>query len=173
LEAELNAKRTCGPFLTSEKFYRRTRKGVNRFSRSAILALMESKRPAEAGRSFTGLVLGLRRLANRPDQPAGRLDRFLGLPPRPVLLNLSPHTQRHSTLCCHYANRAGRTLQCLGDFGHAFLIVRHRLQCATRETHYRGQAHACLSILTGGEPPSLDLLVFQLGGTAPDLENTD
>jgi uncharacterized damage-inducible protein DinB len=38
------------------------------------------------------------------------------------------------------------------------------------QTHHRGQAHACLSILTGGEPPSLDLLVFQRGGTAPDLE---
>jgi hypothetical protein len=25
------------------------------------------------------------------------------------------------------------------------------------------QTHACLSILTGGEPPSLDLLVFQRG----------
>src|SRR4051794_4275912 len=38
------------------------------------------------------------------------------------------------------------------------------------QTHHRGQAHACLSILTGDEPPSLDLLVFQRGGTAPDLE---
>ena len=38
------------------------------------------------------------------------------------------------------------------------------------QAHYRGQACACLSILTGDEPPSLDLLVFQRGGTAPDLE---
>jgi uncharacterized damage-inducible protein DinB len=38
------------------------------------------------------------------------------------------------------------------------------------QTHHRGQAHACLSILTGSEPPSLDLLVFQTGGVAPDLE---
>src|SRR5438876_5437934 len=37
------------------------------------------------------------------------------------------------------------------------------------QTHHRGQAHACLSILTGGEPPSLDLLAFQRGATAPDL----
>jgi uncharacterized damage-inducible protein DinB len=29
------------------------------------------------------------------------------------------------------------------------------------QTHHRGQAHACLSILTGGEPPSLDLIAFQ------------
>jgi uncharacterized damage-inducible protein DinB len=38
------------------------------------------------------------------------------------------------------------------------------------QTHHRGQAHACLSILTGGEPPSLDILAFQRGGTAPDLQ---
>ena len=29
------------------------------------------------------------------------------------------------------------------------------------------QAHACLSILTGSEPPALDFLVFQRGGSAP------
>jgi len=38
------------------------------------------------------------------------------------------------------------------------------------QTHHRGQAHGCLSILTGAEPPVLDLLAFQRGGTAPDLE---
>lgn len=37
------------------------------------------------------------------------------------------------------------------------------------QTHHRGQAHACLSILTGAEPPTLDLLAFQRGVTAPDL----
>jgi uncharacterized damage-inducible protein DinB len=44
------------------------------------------------------------------------------------------------------------------------------LHLFNHQTHHRGQAHACLSILTGGEPPSLDLLVFQRGGTAPKLE---
>jgi uncharacterized damage-inducible protein DinB len=44
------------------------------------------------------------------------------------------------------------------------------LHLFNHQTHHRGQAHACLSILTGGEPPSLDLLVFQRGGTTPDLE---
>jgi uncharacterized damage-inducible protein DinB len=38
------------------------------------------------------------------------------------------------------------------------------------QTHHRGQAHACLSILAGSEPPSLDLLAFQRGGTAAELE---
>ncbi|MGX7744613.1 DinB family protein [Rhodopseudomonas parapalustris] len=37
------------------------------------------------------------------------------------------------------------------------------------QTHHRGQAHACLSILTGDEPPTLDLLAFQRGTPAPDL----
>jgi uncharacterized damage-inducible protein DinB len=44
------------------------------------------------------------------------------------------------------------------------------LHLFNHQNHYRGQAHACLSIMTGGEPPSLDLLVFQRGGTAPDLQ---
>jgi uncharacterized damage-inducible protein DinB len=37
------------------------------------------------------------------------------------------------------------------------------------QTHHRGHAHACCSIVTGTEPPSLDLLLFQRGGAAPDL----
>ncbi|HKW54014.1 MAG TPA: DinB family protein [Stellaceae bacterium] len=37
------------------------------------------------------------------------------------------------------------------------------------QTHHRGQAHAILSICTGREPPSLDLLLLQRGGAAPDL----
>jgi uncharacterized damage-inducible protein DinB len=41
------------------------------------------------------------------------------------------------------------------------------LHLFNHQTHHRGQAHACLSILTGSEPPSLDLLLFQRSGTAP------
>jgi uncharacterized damage-inducible protein DinB len=37
------------------------------------------------------------------------------------------------------------------------------------QTHHRGQAHTILSIVTGKEPPSLDLLALQRGGAAPDL----
>jgi uncharacterized damage-inducible protein DinB len=37
------------------------------------------------------------------------------------------------------------------------------------QTHHRGHAHACLSIVTGREPPTLDLLAFQRGLPAPDL----
>jgi uncharacterized damage-inducible protein DinB len=35
------------------------------------------------------------------------------------------------------------------------------------QTHHRGQAHACLSILTKAEPPPLDLLALQRGQKAP------
>jgi uncharacterized damage-inducible protein DinB len=37
------------------------------------------------------------------------------------------------------------------------------------QTHHRGQAHTILSIVTGAEPPPLDLLVMQRGAAAPDL----
>ncbi|SFJ30705.1 Uncharacterized damage-inducible protein DinB (forms a four-helix bundle) [Bradyrhizobium sp. Gha] len=37
------------------------------------------------------------------------------------------------------------------------------------QTHHRGQAHACLSIVTKQEPPPLDLLLFQRGVPPPDL----
>jgi uncharacterized damage-inducible protein DinB len=37
------------------------------------------------------------------------------------------------------------------------------------QTHHRGHAHACLSIVTGKEPPTLDLLAFQRGLPAPEL----
>ncbi|HUH84514.1 MAG TPA: DinB family protein [Stellaceae bacterium] len=37
------------------------------------------------------------------------------------------------------------------------------------QTHHRGQAHGILSILTGREPPVLDLLAMQRGVAAPDL----
>ncbi len=43
------------------------------------------------------------------------------------------------------------------------------LHLFNHQTHHRGQAHACCSILTGTEPPSLDLLQFQRGAPAPDL----
>jgi uncharacterized damage-inducible protein DinB len=37
------------------------------------------------------------------------------------------------------------------------------------QTHHRGQAHTILSICTGREPPSLDLLGLYRGVAAPDL----
>ena len=43
------------------------------------------------------------------------------------------------------------------------------LHLFNHQTHHRGHAHACLSITTKQEPPSLDLLLFQRGVPAPDL----
>jgi uncharacterized damage-inducible protein DinB len=43
------------------------------------------------------------------------------------------------------------------------------LHVFNHQAHHRGQAHACLSIVTGSEPPALDLLLFQRGLPAPDL----
>jgi len=37
------------------------------------------------------------------------------------------------------------------------------LHVFNHQTHHRGQAHGCCSILTGQEPPPLDLLIFQRG----------
>lgn len=37
------------------------------------------------------------------------------------------------------------------------------------QTHHRGHAHAILSIVTGREPPSLDMLGMHRGLPAPDL----
>lgn len=43
------------------------------------------------------------------------------------------------------------------------------LHLFNHQTHHRGQAHACLSIITKQEPPPLDLLMFQRGLPSPDL----
>ena len=43
------------------------------------------------------------------------------------------------------------------------------LHLFNHQTHHRGHAHACCSILAGKEPPSLDLLQFQRGVPAPEL----
>jgi uncharacterized damage-inducible protein DinB len=43
------------------------------------------------------------------------------------------------------------------------------LHLFNHQQHHRGQAHACLSIVTMADPPSLDLLLMQRGLPAPDL----
>ncbi len=53
---------------------------------------------------------------------------------------------------------------------HSQPLANILLHLFNHQTHHRGHAHACLSILTGDAPPSLDLLGFQRGGTAPSLE---
>jgi uncharacterized damage-inducible protein DinB len=43
------------------------------------------------------------------------------------------------------------------------------LHLFNHQAHHRGQAHACCSIVTGREPPTLDLLALQRGVPAPTL----
>jgi uncharacterized damage-inducible protein DinB len=60
-----------------------------------------------------------------------------------------------------YSNTSGKQFQQpLGD------VLLHLFN---HQTHHRGHAHGCLSILTGKEPPPLDMLMMQRGVAAPDL----
>jgi uncharacterized damage-inducible protein DinB len=52
---------------------------------------------------------------------------------------------------------------------HQQLLQDILLHLFNHQTHHRGQAHACCSIVTGKEPPTLDLLMFQRGLAAPTL----
>jgi len=116
--------------------------------------------------------LWLKRLTGEGDHP-NRLDAILYEDRMELARARIAGDERLITLIEKYDEAALRGLhsyrtstgmpqsQVLGD------ILMHLFN---HQTHYRGQACACLSILTGDEPPSLDLLVFQRGGTAPDLE---
>ena len=44
------------------------------------------------------------------------------------------------------------------------------LHLFNHQAHHRGQAHSCLSILTGAEPPPLDLLIFSEAVRRPTSE---
>ena len=116
--------------------------------------------------------LWLKRLTGEGDHP-NRLDAILYEDRMELARARIAEDERLITLIEKYDEAALRGLhsykttsgmpqsQVLGD------ILMHLFN---HQTHHRGQAHACLSILTGDEPPSLDLLVFQRGGTAPDLQ---
>ena len=53
---------------------------------------------------------------------------------------------------------------------HEQVLADILLHLFNHQTHHRGHAHACCSIVTGSEPPSLDLLQFQRGVPAPNLD---
>jgi uncharacterized damage-inducible protein DinB len=52
---------------------------------------------------------------------------------------------------------------------HRQVLADILLHLFNHQTHHRGQAHGCCSIVTGREPPSLDLLAMQRGAPAPEL----
>jgi uncharacterized damage-inducible protein DinB len=60
-----------------------------------------------------------------------------------------------------YANTSGKQFEApLSDL--LMHIFNH-------QTHHRGQAHSCLTIVTERETPSLDLLAMQRGAPSPNL----
>jgi uncharacterized damage-inducible protein DinB len=150
---------------------------------AAVLDLSELSYRLHIGVFFGGLHgtlnhllltdrLWLKRLTGEGDHP-NRLDAILYEDRLELARARIAEDERLITVIEQYDEAALRGLhsyrttsgmpqsQVLGD------ILMHLFN---HQTHHRGQAHACLSILTGGEPPSLDLLVFQRGGTAPDIE---
>ena len=150
---------------------------------AAVLDLSESSYRLHIGVFFGSLHgtlnhllltdrLWLKRLTGEGDHP-NRLDAILYEDRMELARARIAEDERLITVIEKYDEAALRGLhsyrtvsgmpqsQVLGD------ILMHLFN---HQTHHRGQAHACLSILTGDEPPSLDLLVFQRGGTAPDLE---
>jgi uncharacterized damage-inducible protein DinB len=62
------------------------------------------------------------------------------------------------------ALRALRSYKTTSGMPQSQILGEILLHLFNHQAHHRGQAHACLSILTGDEPPPLDLLAFQRGG---------
>jgi uncharacterized damage-inducible protein DinB len=113
------------------------------------------------------------------------LKRLTGQGEHPDRLNAMLHEDRHDLLRARMAEDA-RLNDVVAGYTDADLAkaVSYRttsgkpssqplqdilLHLFNHQTHHRGQAHACCSIVTGAEPPSLDLLQFQRGAAAPDL----
>ncbi len=91
-----------------------------------------------------------RQLALARADEDGRIIRFVG----------SLHETKLASVL-RYATTSGKVFeQPLAD------ILSHFFN---HQTHHRGQAHTILSICTGKEPPSLDMLQMQRGVSAPDL----
>jgi uncharacterized damage-inducible protein DinB len=113
------------------------------------------------------------------------LKRITGLGEHPDRLNAILYEDRRELLRARIAEDA-RLIGVIASYGDADLRREVSYQTTSgkpyaqalqdillhlfnHQTHHRGQAHACCSILTGAEPPSLDLLLFQRGFPAPDL----
>jgi uncharacterized damage-inducible protein DinB len=114
------------------------------------------------------------------------LKRLTGEGEHPDRLDAILHEDRRDLLAARIAEDA-RLRNVIGSYSNADLVnaVTYRttsgrpysqplqdilLHLFNHQTHHRGQAHACCSILTGSEPPTLDLLAFQRGMPAPKLD---
>jgi uncharacterized damage-inducible protein DinB len=113
------------------------------------------------------------------------LKRLTGEGEHPDRLNAILYDDRHQLLHARIAEDS-RLNNVIKSYGEADLtkIISYQTTSGKRysqalqdillhlfnhQTHHRGQAHACCSILTGSEPPALDLLAFQRGVAAPNL----
>lgn len=113
------------------------------------------------------------------------LRRLTGEGEHPDRLDAIVHDDRHD-LARARAEEDERIVRVVGEYGEADFARIHAYRTTSgqpheqrigdilqhlfnHQTHHRGQAHAGCSILTGQEPPSLDLLAFQRGVPAPVL----
>ena len=113
------------------------------------------------------------------------LKRFTGEGDHPNQLNAIIHEQRRA-LALARADEDDRIVRYIAGLDDASLAQPLRYATTTgtpfeaelrtllahffnHQTHHRGQAHTILSICTGQEPPSIDLLPMQRGVEAPDL----
>jgi uncharacterized damage-inducible protein DinB len=113
----------------------------------------------------------LRRLTGEGDHP-NRLDAILYEDRRELTAARAAEDQRLVRVVEGFAEEAyARTIayRTMGGAAHEQALGEILAHLFNHQTHHRGQAHACLSILTGAEPPSLDLLALQRGAQAPDL----
>ena len=151
---------------------------------AAALDLSEQSYRLHIGVFFNGLHgtlnhllltdrLWLKRLTGEGDHP-NRLDAILYEDRMQLARARIAEDERLETVIEKYDESALRGLhsyktssgmpqsQVLGD------ILMHLFN---HQTHHRGQACACLSILTGDEPPCLDLLAFQRVAQHEALKN--
>jgi len=113
------------------------------------------------------------------------LKRLTGEGEHPARLNAILHEDLKDLLRARMAEDA-RLIKVIGGYGAADLgnTVSYQtmsgapqqqplqdilLHLFNHQTHHRGHAHACCSIVTGTEPTSLDLLLFQRGVPAPEF----
>ena len=116
--------------------------------------------------------LWLKRLTGKGDHP-NRLDAILYEERKELTRARIEEDNRIITVVNNYSDEALAALhsyKTTSGMPQSQVLAEILLHLFNHQAHHRGQAHACLSILTGDEPPSLDLLVFQRGGTAPDLQ---
>jgi uncharacterized damage-inducible protein DinB len=113
----------------------------------------------------------LKRLTGEGDHPR-RLDAILYGDRRSLTLARADEDERILRYVASLDEAALNAMQKYSNTaGQPFEQSRRQIlaHLFNHHTHHRGQAHTILSICTGREPPSLDLLLLQRGVAAPDL----